>query len=159
RRNARSTCPRLASLVIQAAPVSIAQASPSNHIRKYICVYGNHYLVWGQILDGVVEMISSHKQFTTAAVLILFAAFSAHADGLVTDVAPHQWVQGASPEPIAEGAGLRSREDLEAFFDGVMAAQLKWQHLAGATVAVVKDGKLFFAKGYGYADVEQQIPV
>jgi CubicO group peptidase (beta-lactamase class C family) len=32
-------------------------------------------------------------------------------------------------------------------------------HIAGAAVAVVKDGKLFFAKGYGYADVENGIPV
>ena len=32
-------------------------------------------------------------------------------------------------------------------------------HIAGAAVSVVKDGKLFFAKGYGYADLEKGIPV
>ncbi len=32
-------------------------------------------------------------------------------------------------------------------------------HIAGAAVAVVKDGKLFFTKGYGYADLENNIPV
>ena len=32
-------------------------------------------------------------------------------------------------------------------------------HIAGAAVSVVKDGKLFFAKGYGYADLENDIPV
>ena len=32
-------------------------------------------------------------------------------------------------------------------------------HIAGAAVSVVKDGKLFFAKGYGYADLEEGIPV
>ena len=32
-------------------------------------------------------------------------------------------------------------------------------HIAGAAVSVVKDGKLFFAKGYGYADLENGIPV
>jgi CubicO group peptidase (beta-lactamase class C family) len=37
--------------------------------------------------------------------------------------------------------------------------QLSDQHIAGASVAVVKDGSLFFAKGYGYADVENKIPV
>jgi CubicO group peptidase (beta-lactamase class C family) len=32
-------------------------------------------------------------------------------------------------------------------------------HIAGAAVSVVKDGKLLFAKGYGYADLEKGIPV
>ena len=33
------------------------------------------------------------------------------------------------------------------------------RHIAGAAVAVVKDSKLFFAKGYGDADLEKGIPV
>jgi CubicO group peptidase (beta-lactamase class C family) len=71
----------------------------------------------------------------------------------------HQSIPGASPEPIVEGAGLRGREDLEAFFDGVMAAHLEAQRIVGATVSVVKDGELYFAKGYGHADLEKSIPV
>jgi len=43
--------------------------------------------------------------------------------------------------------------------DGVMTAQLRDHHIAGATVAVVKDGALFFTKGYGVSDVRQQHPV
>src|SRR5262249_58548170 len=31
--------------------------------------------------------------------------------------------------------------------------------IAGATVAVVKDGKVLFSKGYGYADVAKKTPV
>ena len=47
--------------------------------------------------------------------------------------------------------------ELEAFMDGVIAAQLEEAyHLAGATVAVVKDGALFFTKGYGYADLKER---
>src|SRR3990172_1351525 len=53
----------------------------------------------------------------------------------------------------------RSREDLEAFFDGVVAAQMRSHSIASATVSVVKDGELFFAKGYGYADREARRPV
>lgn len=34
----------------------------------------------------------------------------------------------------------------------------KWE-VAGATVAVVKDQKLLFAKGYGFADIEKEIEV
>ena len=43
-----------------------------------------------------------------------------------------------------------SREDLEAFFDGIVAAEMRSHSIASATLSVVKDGELFFAKGYGY---------
>ena len=56
----------------------------------------------------------------------------------------------ASPE---QRRGPTDVKELEAFVDGVMAAQLSDKHIAGATIAVVVDNKPFFAKGYGYADV------
>src|SRR5215472_8279694 len=49
--------------------------------------------------------------------------------------------------------------DLEAFFDGVVPLQLERADVAGAVVAVVKDGKVLFMKGYGYADVAARRPV
>lgn len=49
--------------------------------------------------------------------------------------------------------------EVEAFLDGVMAATLDAYHIAGGTVSVVRDGRLLFAKGYGYADVEQRTRV
>ena len=61
-----------------------------------------------------------------------------------------------SPAGAPAVRGLRDRAELEAFMDGVMTAQLRENHIAGATVSVVKDGALFFAKGYGSADVRQQ---
>lgn len=55
--------------------------------------------------------------------------------------------------------GLGDRGELEAFLDGLMTATLNDRHVAGGVVAVVKDGALFFAKGYGYANVERRQPV
>ncbi|HEX6729839.1 MAG TPA: serine hydrolase domain-containing protein [Pyrinomonadaceae bacterium] len=49
--------------------------------------------------------------------------------------------------------------DVEAFLDGIVPLQLKQDDVAGATIAVVKDGKVLFARGYGYADVKQKRPV
>lgn len=49
--------------------------------------------------------------------------------------------------------------ELEAFLDALMSKDMDMYHIAGAAVSVVKDGKLFFAKGYGYADLEKGIPV
>lgn len=49
--------------------------------------------------------------------------------------------------------------ELEAFLDGVMAAHMESNHIAGATFALVKEGDIFLAKGYGYADVKNKKPV
>ncbi len=46
--------------------------------------------------------------------------------------------------------------DVEAFLDGIVPLQLERDDIAGATVAIVKDGKLLFAKGYGYSDYEKK---
>ena len=46
--------------------------------------------------------------------------------------------------------------DVETFLDGIVPLQLEHEDVAGATVAVVKDGKQLFTKGYGYADVKNK---
>ena len=49
--------------------------------------------------------------------------------------------------------------EVEAFFDGLMAALLEIHHIPGATVALVPNGEMLFAKGYGYANLEERTPV
>lgn len=61
--------------------------------------------------------------------------------------------------PAARAAGPADAREVEAFFDGLLAAEMQARHLPGATVAVVKDGTVLFTKGYGYADTEKQVPV
>lgn len=61
--------------------------------------------------------------------------------------------------PTAPSQGPTDAVELATFLDEFFAQALKEHHIAGAAIAVVKDGALFFAKGYGYADVEQGIPV
>lgn len=63
------------------------------------------------------------------------------------------------PPPSAKGEHEMTAADVEAFLDGIVPLQLKRNDIAGATVAVVKDGKLLFVKGYGYADVKNKKPV
>jgi CubicO group peptidase (beta-lactamase class C family) len=50
-------------------------------------------------------------------------------------------------------------EDLGSFLDGFMPQQIEHADIAGAVIAVVKDGKLLYAKGYGYSDVAKKAPV
>ena len=59
----------------------------------------------------------------------------------------------------ASQRGPTDPAELEAFLDELMAKDMEEHHIPGAAVSVVKDGKLFFAKGYGYADLENKIPL
>jgi CubicO group peptidase (beta-lactamase class C family) len=60
---------------------------------------------------------------------------------------------------VSQLQGPTDPAELEAFLDELFAKQMEEYHIAGAAVSVVKDGKLFFAKGYGYADLEDGSPV
>jgi CubicO group peptidase (beta-lactamase class C family) len=66
---------------------------------------------------------------------------------------------GYQPAAPSQGQGPTDPVELEAFLDDFFARAMEEYHIAGAAVAVVKDGKLFFTKGYGFADVENAIPV
>lgn len=51
-----------------------------------------------------------------------------------------------------------TQSDLEAFFDGMVPLQVAREDIAGVVISVVKNGKPFFSKGYGYSNVEKRIP-
>jgi len=76
----------------------------------------------------------------------------------------------ATPKPKAEtkteavpitppSTHAMTTEDVGAFLDGIMPQQLAREDIAGAVISIVKDGKVLFAKGYGYSDVEKKTPV
>lgn len=96
---------------------------------------------------------------TAFALMVMLAGMAVSAQGpartSLPKKAPAQEQQAAVVKPAAD----LTSADLEAFLDGVMPAQLQRGNIAGAVVAVVKDGKVLFAKGYGYADVEAKKPV
>ena len=50
-------------------------------------------------------------------------------------------------------------EDAGAFLESFITNQMVENHVAGAAIALVKDGEILFARGYGEADVVHQIPV
>ncbi len=74
----------------------------------------------------------------------------------------HLFVTTASPAQVGTTAGpavpLESGE-LETFLDDVMSGLLVRHHNPGAVVSVVSGGELLLAKGYGYANLEKQLPV
>ena len=65
--------------------------------------------------------------------------------------------EDSAPDPKA--AHELTADDVSSWLDGVMSYGLKNGDIAGAVVAVVKDGKVLFESGYGHADVERKIPM
>ena len=54
--------------------------------------------------------------------------------------------------------GLTDPQEFEAFLDPLVAELMNTNHIPGGAITVVKDGQIFFAKGYGFADVERGVP-
>ena len=51
------------------------------------------------------------------------------------------------------------QSDPEARVDSLVAAEMRWQRSPGISLAVVRDGRIVLAKGYGLANIEHQVPV
>lgn len=100
------------------------------------------------------------RKSTALVVLSLFLTSSVR--GQVPNL-PKTPTEGGTEQQAAEktpsGVHELTAPDAEAFLDGIVPLQLEREDIAGATIAIVKDGKLLFAKGYGYADYEKKTPV
>ncbi|WP_017592840.1 serine hydrolase domain-containing protein [Nocardiopsis potens] len=58
----------------------------------------------------------------------------------------------APPVPAPGGTAEPTEEDVGAWLDGLLPASLEAAGIAGAAVAVVRDGEILTARGYGRAD-------
>src|SRR6202046_4962406 len=66
--------------------------------------------------------------------------------------------QGSSFAPSPAAVALTT-DDANAWLDGYLPYALKTADIAGAVVAIVKDGQILTLRGYGYADVAKRTPV
>jgi len=92
---------------------------------------------------------------TIMLALVILLSTSGSAMGQKNRDAPGRNV----PTGPSQQQGPTDPAELEAFLDKELGREMEEHHIAGAAVSVVKDGKLFLAKGYGYADLENKIPV
>lgn len=51
------------------------------------------------------------------------------------------------------------KERFEQTFDDFMKEALQKHNVPGVTLSVVKDGEIYFNKGYGFSDIENKVPV
>ena len=85
---------------------------------------------------------------------ILSLAFVAFLTSITAAVSADDTAQAATPAGLALTA-----TDVDAWLDGYMPYALKTGDIAGAVVAVVKDGEVLTERGYGYSDIEKRKPV
>ena len=90
------------------------------------------------------------RRFLLLSVFFLFFPATAHAQPATTPAS--DTTQAARPGPA-------SPEDVAAFLDPFFAEQMEDLHVPGAVFVMVRDGEIFFKKGYGYADIEARVPV
>ncbi len=76
---------------------------------------------------------------------------------LVPAPAPVPVPAGVATE--ASGTHVMSKTDLDSWLDGYLPFALHVDDIAGAEIAVVKDGHILTERGYGYADIAKRIPV
>lgn len=60
--------------------------------------------------------------------------------------------------PASAFASVPDDGQLNAFVEQFMEREMKDEHVPGAVVSIVQDGKPVLMKGYGYADLERQAP-
>ncbi|MEX6632552.1 serine hydrolase domain-containing protein [Hyphococcus lacteus] len=81
--------------------------------------------------------------------VLAWLIFGAGASAQVPDAAPSVPVDEV---PMMAFEPTREEAVLEAYIDGVVAAYRRDNHIPAVSLSVVKDGKILFAKGYGYTD-------
>ena len=103
------------------------------------------------------------KRLTLAITIGLLALTCGIAFAQAPKATPAAAASKEAAPPAAAAASTQGHEltstDLEAFFDGFLEQQIEKADVAGAVIAVVKDGKPIFEKGYGYSDVENKKPI
>jgi CubicO group peptidase (beta-lactamase class C family) len=88
-----------------------------------------------------------------AGLLAVLGCLGATASG-----APTQPLNPA-PSSTVTASPVLSAQDVGVWLDGFMPYALRQADVAGAVVVVVKDDRVLFEKGYGYADVAARRPV
>ena len=110
-------------------------------------------------------MSTQKLYFTITHPLVKIAALLMTLASLLSVVAPAMAQKNEAatgkyqPVMSVRQRGPTDPAEMEAFLDELMAKGMQEYNIPGAAVSVVQDGKLFFAKGYGYADLENKIPV
>jgi CubicO group peptidase (beta-lactamase class C family) len=105
------------------------------------------------------KRVSWHAALCGALVFALLPPLGIAQKSKTNPLAPKNETPEKGTEEKPSASHDLTQADLEAFLDGLVPLQIAREDIAGAVISVVKDGKPFFAKGYGFSNVEKRIPV
>ena len=66
---------------------------------------------------------------------------------------------GSHPQRPPTSHGPTDAKELERFLDKIFNEEMEKEHIPGAVFVFVKDGTVFFSKGYGFVDLDRTKPV
>jgi CubicO group peptidase (beta-lactamase class C family) len=100
--------------------------------------------------------LATVNKFIVCALALFFSVAQA-----AEPTAPPSTAPATAPAPVAATpvAHTLDRADVESWTDGFMPYALESGDVAGAVVAVVKNGEVLLVKGYGFSDVAARTPV
>ncbi|MDQ2925252.1 MAG: beta-lactamase family protein, partial [Acidobacteriota bacterium] len=107
------------------------------------------------------QSVSRGLRFAGLSLLLAFTAGAVGQSIKQAPLTPKPQMAGSTVASSATSATTPTLDgaDIGAFLDGLMPLTLERDDIAGAVVSIVKDGKVIFAKGYGYADVKAKKPM
>ena len=97
-----------------------------------------------------------HRPAPLLAAACLTIAASAHAQ---RETLPERVPSATADSARTPHPSLDDTVALGAFLDGAFQQFIDELHVPGAVVAVIKNGRVLYAHGYGYADVQRRTPV
>ncbi len=111
------------------------------------------------LLKSFERRCLSSRLVAPGVVLMCLLAATVWAQGPKSAPTPGKTLLKAAPAAQPAGGHEMTATDVAAFLDGMVPVLLEREDIAGAVLLVVKDGKVLFTKGYGYADVAKKTPV
>jgi CubicO group peptidase (beta-lactamase class C family) len=100
-------------------------------------------------MKGIKSMLIGAATTAVAALAVTFHARAAEPISAPTAT--------TAVDAAATSEHVLNRADLSAWLDGFLPYALKSGDIAGAVVAIVKNGNVLVQSGYGYANVTQHI--
>lgn len=100
------------------------------------------------------------KTYRPTVIVLIFAIALSVLLSHTQPAAARVWLATTDqPKPmVIQSQGPIDPAELESFLDDYLVGQMEEHHIPGVVFTMVKDGEVFFSKGYGYADLETQTP-
>lgn len=117
------------------------------------------------MIKSLINIFVRLINFALVAILCITLLVTSHPVAAIAQSNNPIPSQTSPPEPSIDSSEtqaapkLESLQELEAFLNSFLPQEMQQEHVLGGVVSVVKDGKLFFTKGYGFIDPEQTKPV